>query len=131
MTQRQLSAPKGLAARGRTFWRDVLATYELDLPETQLLTEVCRLLDQCEQLQAVLDRDGLTIAGSTGQTRIHPGVGELRACRTVLGRLLAQLDLPDPEGDTLATPTQARARKAARTRWDRTAALREIRRNGA
>jgi hypothetical protein len=131
MTTQPSRPPKGLGTRGRGFWKTVTSGYELDPAETELLVEVARLLDQCEQLQGVLDRDGLTIAGSTGQTRIHPGVGELRACRTVLGRLLAQLDLPDPEGDTLATPTQARARKAARTRWDRTAALREIRRNGA
>jgi hypothetical protein len=120
-------APAGLGPRGRGFWRDVLNTYALDLAETQLLTETCRLLDQCEQLQAVLDRDGLTVTGSTGQQRIHPAVGELRACRTALGRLLAQLDLPDPEGDTLASPTSARARKAAQSRWDRTAAIRAAR----
>ena len=50
MTTQPNRPPKGLGTRGRTFWRDVLVTYELDLPEMQLLTEVARTLDQCEQL---------------------------------------------------------------------------------
>jgi hypothetical protein len=125
------TAPKGLSRRGNRFWRAVQATYELDLAETELLIEVCRTLDLCEQLQAVLDRDGLQVDGSTGQRRVHPAVGELRASRQVLGRLLAQLQLPDDDDQALPSPAQARSRKAAHARWDRTAAVRDLRRNGS
>jgi hypothetical protein len=131
MATRRPPAPKGLGERGRRFWRTVQGTYELEPDERELLVEVCRTLDQAEGLQALLERDGLTVEGSTGQTRVHPTVGELRALRALLGKLLAQLELPDPQGGALAAPLQARGRKAARSRWDRTAQLREARRHGA
>jgi len=44
-------------------------------------------------------------------------LGELRQHRLALGRLLAQMALPDVDDTTLKTPTQARASKAAQTRW--------------
>ena len=124
------AAPKGLGRRGRRFWRTVMAAYVLDPAETEVLVEVCRLLDQCEHLQELLDRDGLEVAGSTGQARVHPAVAELRANRQALGRLLAQLDLPDEDGATLASPTTARARSAARGRWKHNNAMKELRRLG-
>lgn len=119
MPDRRPPPPKGLDPRGRKFWKDVHATWEFNRDETELLTEVCRLLDTCDRLQAALDADGVTTRGSTGQTRVHPAVGELRGARLALGRLLAQLRLPDPEGETLQTPAQERARKAAQARWAR------------
>jgi len=94
--------PKGLQARGRAFWKSVTSQFELSLDETELLVEVCRLLDQCERLAAVIVEDGETVTGSTGQIRIHPGIGELRGSRLALGRLLAQLGLPGEDGSTLS-----------------------------
>ena len=117
MTCRTPRPPKGLGPRGRAFWRDVIGAYELDRDELELLAESCRTLDTCDQLQAVLDRDGLSVTGSTGQRRIHPGVGELRASRLALGRLLGQLALPDVDGDTIPAPASVRGRQAARARW--------------
>jgi len=109
-----------------------MAAYELEsLDEVELLVEACRMLDQAEALQEILDCDGLQVLGSAGQPRVHPAVAELRSSRLALGRLLAQLALPDPEEETLPSPLQARARKAAHARWDRTARLREMRRRGA
>jgi hypothetical protein len=132
MTARRTPAPKGLDPRGRAFWRTVQASYELDPAETELLVEVCRTLDLAERLQGVLEDAGLVAAGSVGQPRVHPAVGELRAARALLGRLLAQLELPDPEsGSTLASPGQAKARKAAKARWAPSAEIRELRRHGA
>jgi hypothetical protein len=131
MGARRPPAPKGLAERGRRFWRTVVAGYELEPDELEVLVEVCRTLDQVEPLQALLEQDGLTVTGSVGQKRVHPAIGELRSSRALLGKLLAQLELPDPEGESLSTPQQARARKAARSRWGRTAQLREVRRRGA
>jgi hypothetical protein len=125
-----LAAPRGLGRRGRRFWRTVQATYVLDPAETEVLVEVCRLLDRCEHLQELLDRDGLEVAGSTGQTRVHPALSEQRASQALLGKLLAQLDLPDEDGAALASPTTARARAAARGRWKHDNAMKELRRLG-
>jgi len=109
--------PPGLADRGKAFWRDTVTEYELSRGELELLAEACRALDQCDGLRSALDVDGYTVRGSEGQPRVHPAVSQLNATRTLLGRLLAQLALPDPEGE--ATPSQAslRARKAAQDRW--------------
>ena len=85
------AVPKGLGPRGRTFWRKVQKVYELDLPETELLIEVCRALDECEALQSAIAEQGHTVDGSRGQVVAHPALVELRQTRQVLGRLLAQL----------------------------------------
>ncbi len=109
--------PADLTARGRGFWRSTVATFELSGVEMELLTECCRLLDECESLRTAVERDGTTVEGSTGQTRVHPALGELRQHRLALGRLLAQMALPDADEERLLSPMQARGRKAARTRW--------------
>src|SRR4051812_17599608 len=99
--------PSDLSARGRAFWRATVAAFELSDVELQLLTECCRLLDECEQLRRTVESDGTTVEGSAGQTRVHPALGELRQHRLALGRLFAQLSLPDEEGESLPTPVQA------------------------
>jgi len=111
-------APAGLAARGRRFWTTVTGTYELSVAELELLTETARALDDCEALHLVVGAEGRTVAGSRGQVRAHPALAELRSTRIMLGRLLAQLELPDVDGASLPTPVQARGRRAARERWD-------------
>lgn len=109
--------PRGLKTRGRRFWAAIHEVYELSLPERELLHEACRCLDELEQLAQAVRTDGVTVEGSTGQTRTHPALAELRNYRALLGKLLAQLDLPDEEGMTMLSPEAAKARKAAQTRW--------------
>jgi len=89
----------------------------LDAPELELLTEICRALDDVEDLHRAVAAEGRTVAGSRGQPRAHPALGELRATRLMLGRLLAQLQLPADDGASLPSPVQARGRHAARARW--------------
>lgn len=117
-------APTGLRARGRRFWRETLAEHELNRPELAVLEEVCRTLDDIDLLHDAVRVDGVTVAGSTGQTRAHPALVELRQQRQVVGRLVAQLGLEDEDGaPQLLTPATAKGRKgakaakAAHTRW--------------
>ncbi len=116
-TTRKPVTPPDLSVRGRSFWRSTLAAFELSDVELELLMECARLLDECESLRKAVDADGVTVAGSTGQKRVHPALGELRQHRLALGRLLAQLALPDVEEETLLSPAQSRGRKAAQKRW--------------
>jgi hypothetical protein len=125
---RKPSPPPDLDDRGRGFWRSTVRVFELSDVELELLRECCRLLDECESLRASVDVDGTTVAGSTGQTRVHPALGELRQHRLALGKLLAQLSLPDAAGDALPSPLQARGKRAADTRW---AHEREMRARGS
>ena len=119
VTARRAPAPKGLGTRGRAFWRRVTSDFELAIDELELLVEVARALDECEALHQVVDEQGRTVTGSRGQVVAHPALAELRQTRIMLGRLLAQLELPDDEGASLPTPLQARGRQANRARWGR------------
>jgi len=76
-------------------------------------------LDEIDALTAAIARDGVTVPGSAGQTRTHPAINEVRQHRLALGRLLAQLALPDLDGASIPKPTSLRASHAARTRWGR------------
>lgn len=120
-TTRKPPPPADLSVRGRKFWRTTLADFELSDVEMELLIECARLLDECESLRNAVHSDGVTVTGSTGQPRVHPALGELRQHRLALGRLLAQLALPDVEDEKLLSPAQSRGRKAAQTRWAKSA----------
>lgn len=115
-------APADLEAkgRGRRFWNRVERDFNLSDVEHELLTEVCRQLDECDALRAVIVTEGATAEGSRGQVRIHPALLELRHSRAELRLLLAELQLPDldPDNDqAVPTARSERARKAANTRW--------------
>jgi len=112
--------PEGLRTRGLHFWHDTLASFELSDAERQILTEVCRTLDNLDDLAEAIELDGPTTKGSMGQTVVHPALTEARGQRLVLHRLLAALQLPDEDGQTLTTATQTRAQTANRARWNRT-----------
>lgn len=106
--------------RTRAFWTTADDAYELTESERELLLEVCRLVDECEELRQAVAADGMTVSGSTGRPRVPPAVGELRQDRPALGRLLSLLSLlalPDEHEGALPTPLQARGRAAAGKRW--------------
>lgn len=115
-------APPGLAARGRRLWRAVDKLYELTLEERELLTEAARTLDTCEALQVALRDEPLMTLGSRAQPVAHPLRAELRSERLLVAKLLAQLGLPDDEGEDGhewdGLSASQRARKASRARWD-------------
>ena len=104
-------------SRGDAFRKAALKGFELTGSESELLNEVCNFIDEIDELQFTVTRDGVTVTGSTGQTRVHPALGELRQHRLALGRLLAQLGLPDPDGASLPTGAQVRGRSSAKKRW--------------
>ena len=113
-------APAGLAARGRRFWRETVARFELTDAELQILQEACRTLDRLDSLDALVTEQGATIEGSTGQTILHPAIGEARQQRVTFERLVKALALPDEDehaGPEAMTDPSAKARHAARTRW--------------
>ena len=93
--------PDGLGARGLAFWRRAHRGYNFTASETELLTEVCRCLDELE---------GMAASGTAAAR-------DLATARTTLGRLLAQLGLQDEDDRTMPSPGTTRARTAARQRW--------------
>lgn len=76
---------------------DVLARFDLEPAELLSLDHVARLATILEGLDAIIERDGLTITGPDGCPRVHPAVIEARQSRIALARLLAALRLPELE----------------------------------
>jgi hypothetical protein len=85
--------PEGLGDGGAKLWASIVDDFEMSQHELTLLAQCCCTLDACEQLQAVIDADGVLSEKGTG-ARIHPAVVELRAQRLTLTKLLAALQLP-------------------------------------
>lgn len=114
--------PAGLKAQGKALWssivNDIDEGWELDSRDLALLREAALIADQLADLDAVLKRDGMTIAGSRGQIVVHPALSEARQLRLAALRLLGALELVDPAlANRNATHSSRRARKAAEARW--------------
>lgn len=114
---RRPRAPAGLRTAGRRLWRQMVDVYELDPSEQTALESACRTADELADLQAVLAEVSTpTVAGSKGQTRVHPLYAEVRQHRLALARLLAAIDLPDDAAGAGASRSAA-GRALARQRW--------------
>ncbi|HZO61388.1 MAG TPA: hypothetical protein VFB35_00245 [Gaiellaceae bacterium] len=88
---------------GADFREAVLSRWELSDPELVVLDQAVATLDLINEVEA---------SGMPLKDRAQ----ELRAQRTVLARLISQLNLPDEAGTPMASSTHARARKAAAVR---------------
>ncbi len=71
------------------------AGVELDERERAVLDLASAQADDIARLEADVKEHGTRIEGSTGRPVLNPALIELRQSRLALGRLLAQLDLPD------------------------------------
>jgi hypothetical protein len=111
------AVPAGLAVRGRRFWRETTEKYEVSASELQLLREVCRTMDNLDDLAAAIAADGATVLGSKGQQVVNPALTEARGQRLALHRLIAALALPDEVGEAVPSVARLRASKAAAARW--------------
>lgn len=101
--------PADLRRSGRALWRAVVAEFDLEEHERQLLHETCRTRDLCDRLQSVLDTDGPMSESSQG-IRVHPAAVELRQQRITLARLLAALNVPSGEAEDATGQRRSGAR---------------------
>ena len=99
--------PPGLGVAGRRLWLAIVDDFELSEHESGLLLEACRTVDSLEQLQAVVDAEGVVVESPHGR-KCNPALVEARAQRAVLAKLMASLRLP------AGVEGKARAR---RERW--------------
>lgn len=98
--------PPKLGESGKALWRQVAEEFAIDEHERLVLVRACRTLDLIDQLQAVVDREGL-IAESSQGSRAHPALTEMRQQQLVLVRLLKTLRLEF--GEQQAKPTTLRS----------------------
>ncbi len=113
--------PAGLAARGKSLWRATQSDYELDPLESELLTELCRVVDRCDVLERELKGlKSLATLGSTGQWRCHPLMGALEGQQKLADRLCSSLGISMPTSSG-AGKRRGHQSKAIATRWSRAA----------
>ena len=83
------AAPDGTGEAGRDLWHAVLDRFELEEHELALLRQAVHTADLCEELQGIVDEQGVIRDGRT-----HPALVELRNQRILLARLVVALRVP-------------------------------------
>jgi hypothetical protein len=86
--------PPGSGPVGGRLWKDVLSEFDLAGHELIVLRQAVRSADRCEELAAVLKRDGLTVPTAHGAPKLNPVASELRSAELGLVRLLVCLHIP-------------------------------------
>jgi len=99
--------PPELGTAGNDLWDSVTDVLVLDAHEQRLLTELCRTADACDELEKIVQRDGVLSDSSQG-VRAHPALQELRQQRIAFARLVTALGLPS--GLKAAHTTRTRPR---------------------
>ncbi len=94
------AAPDGLSPEAQVLWADVISDLaeddmELDARESALLREVCRHLTLANRLESALAHGPVVVAGSRGQDRVSPLVGEIDKVRRTVATMLRSLQPPD------------------------------------
>jgi|GEM_PF-3987396 len=93
---------------------------ELDERERAILDLAARQADDLARLEADIAKRGTVVPGSrAGSQVLNPSLAEARQARLALGKLLAQLELPEPAG--ARSEAARRAQRAAEARWARRA----------
>ncbi|BCP11679.1 hypothetical protein MINTM020_37770 [Mycobacterium paraintracellulare] len=98
--------PEGLASAGAALWGAVTGVLDLDEHEALALRELCRTADTLDELQDVVERDGVLLDSSQGM-RAHPALVELRQQRITFARLVSAMQLPSGLADATALPASA------------------------
>ena len=87
------TVPGGLGASGRKLWLDATeGLTAIDEHETVLLLRACKTLDRIDQLEAIVDTEGVLADCSQGR-RAHPALTECRQQELKLARLMRVLKL--------------------------------------
>lgn len=109
-----------LGGPGTRLWATITDAWDLPANERAVLALACRTATEEVRLSDALDGASLLVTGSSGQQVANPLLEQLRKHRELVSKLLASLDLPDPEeeGKTLS-PRSQQAQKAAQARWSK------------
>lgn len=97
-----MAGANDLGPRGRRLWRDLLKRdprlADQANPDRAVAVEACRVADQLEALQAILDGHGsLMDEDPRGGPRMHPAWKAQQEARPLLARLLVALRMPDQQ----------------------------------
>lgn len=119
-TQPTKPAPKGLASRGRSLWREITTSYSMNPAEAVILHELCRTADVLDRLADELAVSDLLVGGSRGQLRPNPLFATIAEFEKTADLLSRRLALPDDYAAvkrSASASTAGKASAAAKTRW--------------
>lgn len=113
--------PKRLRAAGKRVWRnlhgELPAGWHYDARELENLEAAAVLTDRLEQLNDLIDQDGLMVAGSKGQKVLNPAITEARQVSAAISKHLGLIEIPNLETGKTETAATVRGRHAANARW--------------
>lgn len=89
--------------------------FEPDSKETAALRQAALLADRQSELQAVVDKEGVTVSTTRG-TAVNPCIAEIRQIAVAINKILGSVALADSTG---APKKSARHQAAANRRWSR------------
>lgn len=98
------SPPRDLSASSAAWWRNVVATYELEPHHVTLVTAAARALDRAESARQAIARNGATYRDKHGVRRPAPEVVIERNSVVLFARLLRELRLDDGGDDESRLP---------------------------
>lgn len=90
--------PTGLTGSGARLWATITTEYELETSELAVLEEVCRTKTRIEQLDKIVDAEGLVVDSPQGK-KMHPASVEGRQVRLLFNQLSRTLKFPGLELD--------------------------------
>ena len=99
-------APKSLQPKGdgRSFWRQILADYELNEPQDRTRLEcACQCLDRIKSARQVVETEGEYYIDRFGQPKAHPAIGVERDQKVLFCRIIREmrLDIEQPDDTRL------------------------------
>jgi len=85
--------PKALGKRGKAYWKTVCERFDLDQTDLELLAVACSLLDQQDEAQQAIRRDGAFIEDRFGKPKEHPAAATERAAVAGFVKCVRELGL--------------------------------------
>jgi len=88
-----------LKASGKQFYKDIMVTWDItDAHDIKKLILACRCLDEIDQDEKTVGREGRIIKDRFGQAREHPASRAIRENKILFCRIVRELNLsPDPQ----------------------------------
>jgi P27 family predicted phage terminase small subunit len=88
--------PDHLSDESKAWWREIVATFELDPHHLKLLEAAADAWDRMVEARTQLATDGITVESGAGTKKVHPAVAVERDSRAAFARLIRELDLDEP-----------------------------------
>jgi phage terminase small subunit len=99
--------PAHLSDTARTFWVEIVSTWQLEAHQLELLRLAAEALDRCEEARRSIAKDGLIVEGRYGP-RQHPAAAIERDSRLAFARLVRELGLPVDDEESRPPPPPGR-----------------------